>query len=261
MRFLLTAFIAGESLLLFLPQLPNESLWFWLLTSLGFCLLLIAFFSLIKRQALNKISFCILVYILFALGFTWSGYLTHKRIKNDLPQNLEGVPLLVEGVVDGLPSQGTQSLRFSMTVESVLSDDELIQIDLQYFPKRLSLGWYPGWRGETVVPEIKPGQRWRLPVVLKRAHGLMNPHGFDFERWMFQQNLGATGSVKAHAKGLQGWSALHYAATNGHVQMMRLLLDNNAYLDAEAPNGNTPLMMAAQAGHSPKISTVCATSA
>ena len=135
MRFLLTAFIAGESLLLFLPQLPNESLWFWLLTSLGFCLLLIAFFSLIKRQALNKISFCILVYILFALGFTWSGYLTHKRIKNDLPQNLEGVPLLVEGVVDGLPSQGTQSLRFSMTVESVLSDDELIKIDLQYFPK------------------------------------------------------------------------------------------------------------------------------
>ena len=202
MRFLLTAFIAGESLLLFLPQLPNESLWFWLLTSLGFCLLLIAFFSLIKRQALNKISFCILVYILFALGFTWSGYLTHERINNDLPQNLEGVPLLVEGVVDGLPSQGTQSLRFSMTVESVLSDDELIQIDLQYFPKRSSLGWYPGWRGETVVPEIKPGQRWRLPVVLKRAHGLMNPHGFDFERWMFQQNLGATGSVKAHAKGL-----------------------------------------------------------
>ncbi|MEY4363902.1 MAG: hypothetical protein RLZZ24_1254 [Pseudomonadota bacterium] len=46
----------------------------------------------------------------------------------------------------------------------------------------------------------------------------------------------------------QGWSALHYAATNGHVQMMRLLLDNNAYLDAEAPNGNTPLMMAVQFG-------------
>jgi len=159
LRFLLTAFIAGESLLLFLPQLPNESLWFWLLTSLGFCLLLIALFSLIKRQALNKISFCILLYILFALGFIWSGYLTHERIKNDLPQNLEGVPLLVEGVVDGLPSQGTQSLRFSMTVESVLSDDELIQIDLQYFPKRLSLGWYPGWRGETPRERFRPEQQ------------------------------------------------------------------------------------------------------
>ena len=43
-----------------------------------------------------------------------------------------------------------------------------------------------------------------------------------------------------------GWTALHYAATRGHTAMMRLLLEHNAYIDAEAPNGNTPLMMAAQ---------------
>ena len=43
-----------------------------------------------------------------------------------------------------------------------------------------------------------------------------------------------------------GWTALHYAATRGHMAMMRLLLEHNAYIDAEAPNGNTPLMMAAQ---------------
>jgi len=43
-----------------------------------------------------------------------------------------------------------------------------------------------------------------------------------------------------------GWSALHYAATSGWSPMIRLLLENSAYIDAEAPNGNTPLMMAAQ---------------
>ena len=187
MRFLLTAFIAGESLLLFLPQLPDQQWWLWLVASLGFCLLLIAFLQLKKDEVLNKISFCLWVYILFALGFIWSGHLTQQRISNDLPEYLEGVPLLVEGVVDGLPTQGTQSLRFSISVESVVSDDESIQFDPQNFPKRLSLGWYPGWRGETVLPEMRPGQRWRLPVVLKRAHGLMNPHGFDFERWMFSK--------------------------------------------------------------------------
>ncbi|MDZ4144863.1 MAG: ankyrin repeat domain-containing protein [Burkholderiales bacterium] len=45
-----------------------------------------------------------------------------------------------------------------------------------------------------------------------------------------------------------GWAPLHYAATNGHVDVMRLLLENHAYIDAESPNGSTPLMMAASYG-------------
>ncbi len=42
-----------------------------------------------------------------------------------------------------------------------------------------------------------------------------------------------------------GWAPLHYAATRGHTQMITLLLDNYAYIDASSPNGTTPLMMAA----------------
>lgn len=45
-----------------------------------------------------------------------------------------------------------------------------------------------------------------------------------------------------------GWTPLHYAATNGHVNVMTLLLDENAYIDAASPNGTTPLMMAAHYG-------------
>jgi ankyrin repeat protein len=45
-----------------------------------------------------------------------------------------------------------------------------------------------------------------------------------------------------------GWTPLHYAATNGHLEVMELLFANNAYIDAESPNGTTPLMMAAQYG-------------
>ena len=45
-----------------------------------------------------------------------------------------------------------------------------------------------------------------------------------------------------------GWTPLHYAATRGHLDVMRLLLDNYAYIDAASPNGTTPLMMAAQYG-------------
>lgn len=46
-----------------------------------------------------------------------------------------------------------------------------------------------------------------------------------------------------------GWTALHYAATVGNNPIVQLLLDNSAYIDAESPNGTTPIMMAARSGH------------
>ncbi|MFZ3161126.1 MAG: ankyrin repeat domain-containing protein [Rhodoferax sp.] len=45
-----------------------------------------------------------------------------------------------------------------------------------------------------------------------------------------------------------GWAPLHYAATSGHLEVMQLLLDENAYIDAASPNNTTPLMMAAHYG-------------
>jgi len=45
-----------------------------------------------------------------------------------------------------------------------------------------------------------------------------------------------------------GWTPLHYAATGGHLDIMRLLLEEHAFIDAQSPNGTTPLMMAASYG-------------
>jgi hypothetical protein len=45
-----------------------------------------------------------------------------------------------------------------------------------------------------------------------------------------------------------GWTALHYAASSGQVEVMKLLLEKYAFIDAQSPNGTTPLMMAAMYG-------------
>jgi len=45
-----------------------------------------------------------------------------------------------------------------------------------------------------------------------------------------------------------GWTPLHYAASSGQVAVIEFLLENSAYIDAESPNGSTPLMMAAMYG-------------
>jgi ankyrin repeat protein len=53
-----------------------------------------------------------------------------------------------------------------------------------------------------------------------------------------------------------GWAPLHYAASNPEpvsVDMVRLLLEHYAYIDAESPNKSTPLMMAARYGRDPVV--------
>ncbi|WP_211474042.1 ankyrin repeat domain-containing protein [Collimonas humicola] len=50
-----------------------------------------------------------------------------------------------------------------------------------------------------------------------------------------------------------GWTALHYAAAIGNDEIVQMLLDASAYIDAGSPNNTTPIMMAARAG---KIQTV-----
>ena len=58
---------------------------------------------------------------------------------------------------------------------------------------------------------------------------------------------------KLIARGAQvnntGWTALHYAASAGNVEIVKLLLEHAAYIDAESPNKTTPLMMAARGKH------------
>lgn len=46
-----------------------------------------------------------------------------------------------------------------------------------------------------------------------------------------------------------GWAPLHYAAAIGSNDIVQLLLDKSAYIDAESPNKTTPIMMAARGGH------------
>lgn len=45
-----------------------------------------------------------------------------------------------------------------------------------------------------------------------------------------------------------GWSALHYAVSGPNLEVVKLLADRGAALDATSPNGSTPLMMAARYG-------------
>jgi competence protein ComEC len=43
---------------------------------------------------------------------------------------------------------------------------------------------------------VHPGERWLFTVRLRQPHGQFNPHGFDYEAWLTERAIGATGYVR-----------------------------------------------------------------
>ncbi|WP_353433426.1 DNA internalization-related competence protein ComEC/Rec2 [Polynucleobacter sp. MWH-UH23A] len=152
------------------------------------CILLTCLFQRVKWARL----FCICT-LLFTLGFAWNANYADSRLQNILAQDLEGEELSIEGRVIGLPQSGETGAKFAFEINRLQLNGE----NKAQFPKQIYLSWQPAWRSNQIIPEIIPGQQWKLKVKLKRPYGSLNPYTFDFERWSFHQNFGASGSVKA----------------------------------------------------------------
>ncbi len=121
-------------------------------------------------------------------GFLYAGWRADIRLSEALPLALEGRDVVVTGVVASLPQALERGQRF------VFELDER----MQSLPGRLSLAWYAGQAegAGPAAPVFRAGQRWQLTVRLRRPHGNLNPHGFDYEGWLLQQDIRATGYVR-----------------------------------------------------------------
>ena len=68
-----------------------------------------------------------------------------------------------------------------------------------------------------------------------------------------QENLVVALVSRGAAVNKSGWTPLHYAATGGHVRVSAFLIGAQADVNAESPNGTTPLMMAAMYGNAETV--------
>lgn len=131
-----------------------------------------------------------------ALGFAATSGRAHLRLADGLPASLEGEDLRVVGTIAGLPQRGPAGVRFRFEVESA----QTLQGDPVELPPALSLGWYSGWHEDAAAAAphagLRAGQRWRFTLRLRQPHGNLNPHGFDYELYLFEQGLRATGYVR-----------------------------------------------------------------
>ena len=124
-----------------------------------------------------------------------SGWRASLRLAELLPPALEGRDLVVNGVVASLPQQGSSGLRFRFAVDEATLSGQPVSV-----PPLIALGWYKGFHEDAVLTqpqsELRAGQRWRFTVRLRQPHGNLNPHGFDYELYLFEQGVRATGYVR-----------------------------------------------------------------
>ena len=116
---------------------------------------------------------------------------------------LEGQDIRVTGVVAAMPQTNEAGTRIRVDVEAARLNGAPVTL-----PPRIDVAWYGGPFRDAAgtldlqrpPPALKAGDRWALTVRLKAPHGLRNPHGFDYELWMWEQGVQATGYVRAGPK-------------------------------------------------------------
>ncbi|MCF7994690.1 MAG: DNA internalization-related competence protein ComEC/Rec2 [Chromatiaceae bacterium] len=119
------------------------------------------------------------------LGFCWSHLWACALLCNPFPDALAQQDVTIVGRIASLPDVTAERTRFLFHVERL--SDAGTSSD---FSGRVRLSWYKD------APHLKVGERWRFKVRLKTPHGFMNPGGFDYERWLFRQQVKATGYVR-----------------------------------------------------------------
>jgi len=163
------AFLAGVLALQCLPELPP-----------GYCYGAVLASLLALHWRLARLP------AVFLIGFFWAAWRAQAAFDAVLDERLEGRSVLVQGIVADIPA-GTpgETIRFLFRAARVDAGKGWTE-----FPKTLRLGWYQSREKPAL------GERWQLVVKLKRPHGYANPGGFDYERWLFQQGISATGYVR-----------------------------------------------------------------
>lgn len=143
-----------------------------------FNLIVATTFALLAYRWVSWLSF-------FILGFVWAAGYSILILNNQLPNGLESEEILIRGHVIDLPAQDVRSIKFLFKIDEVITP-----IGQSAFPNKVGLSWYDRSK------QVRSGEKWQLLVKLKRPHGLLNPYGIDYEKWLFQQNIGATGYVR-----------------------------------------------------------------
>jgi len=137
----------------------------------------------------------------------------HLLLQARLPQDCEGQPVALRGVVTSLPRT---SLLWEDTVRQRFEFEPLQVRPVRCRgPRRLLLSYYGPQR-------LVPGQQWAFDAVLYRPWGLANPASFNMQAWYAESGIDGVGRVRS-----QGARRLPAAPGPGswHQRLRQVLSD------------------------------------
>ena len=121
-------------------------------------------------------------------GAVWAMHIGAGVMEARLPRALEGRDFVVTGRIDGLPLKREDATRFAFVAEHATLDGEPVPLR-----GHMTVSWYDA------APSLRPCERWRLLLRLKRPRGLLNPGTADGERMALERRIVATGYVREDA--------------------------------------------------------------
>ena len=170
------AFLTGILFVNRLSQLPS-----FYLTAFIIFLAICACVWLFRYARCSTISIAILF---FLLGISRAYVYAYGYLEHVLPESLAGTDIQVTGTIASIPRQDGEVQRFVFEVQGT----EHVPAEAK-MPDKIRLSWYYG-------NPVHAGEVWQFLVRLKPPHGFLNPGGFDYERWLYQQGIHATGYVR-----------------------------------------------------------------
>ncbi|MET0311275.1 MAG: DNA internalization-related competence protein ComEC/Rec2 [Burkholderiaceae bacterium] len=181
---LLAGWAAGSAL-----QLQQAALWLMPAYAGLMAAALVAGLALIRWEGRGWRPLACLLLAL-AAGFGQAGLRACAQQAASLDPALEGRDIVITGIVPAMPQRNEAGVRFRFDVESAVLGEAPVRL-----PPRILLGWY-GQPGGRQPEDLRAGERWQFTARLKAPHGHSNPHGFDYELWLWEQGLQATGYVR-----------------------------------------------------------------
>lgn len=192
MRAAMLGFVAGVAIL------QQQGSLLSLMTLLLITLLsIVASFILYRFRSKEYWALPVRALLAVVFGFVWASCFGHYYLRESLPVDWENKDITLIGTVDSLPYRFGQGQRFNFAVEQI-HDDEKDLAGQGRWPSKIAMSWYvTEYDSDSLkAPQVEPGERWQLRVRLKRPHGNINPYGFDYEAWLLEQDLRATGTVR-----------------------------------------------------------------